>query len=77
MSSAYGHLTGRLTLTIAGNAIDLGPVQVPVTGFHDRGQLKMTANTQDVGNMVRELFAQSSAPEAEGMPVVDSRSAAS
>ena len=62
----YGHLTGQLTLTIAGNAIDLGYVQIPVTGFLDRGQLRLYANTQDVANMVRELFAQSSAPEAGG-----------
>ena len=61
--STYGHLTGQLTLTIADNAIDLGYVQVPVTGFFDRGQLRLTANTQDVARMVRELFAQSSAPE--------------
>ena len=64
--STYGHLTGQLTLTIAGNVIDLGYVQVPVTGFFDRGQLRLSANTQDVANMVRELFAQSSAPEAGG-----------
>ena len=64
--STYGHLTGQLTLTIAGNVLDLGYVQVPVTGFLDRGQLKMTANTQEVAGMVRELFAQSSAPEAGG-----------
>ena len=63
MSSTYGHLTGQLTLTIAGNVIDLGYVQVPVTGLFDRGQLRLTANTQDVARMVRELFAQSSAPE--------------
>ena len=64
MSSTYGHLTGQLTLTIADNVIDLGYVQVPVTGFLDRGQLRLSANTQDVANTVRELFAQSSAPEA-------------
>ena len=64
MSSTYGHLTGELTLTIAGNVINLGSVQVPVTGFLDRGQLKLSANTQEVAGMVRELFAQSSAPEA-------------
>ena len=64
--STYGHLTGQLTLTIAGNAIDLGYVQVPVTGFLDRGQLRLTANTQEVAATVRELFAQSSAPEAGG-----------
>ena len=66
MSSTYGHLTGQLTLTIAGNVVDLGYVQVPVTGFLDRGQLRLSANTQEVAGMVRELFAQSSAPEAGG-----------
>ena len=66
MSTTFGHLTGQLTLTIAGNAIDLGPVQVPVTGFPDRGQLTLTANMRDVADTVRELFAQSSAPEAGG-----------
>ena len=64
--STFGYLTGQLTLTIAGNVIDLGSVRVPVTGFFDRGQLKMTANTQGVANTVRELFAQSSAPETGG-----------
>ena len=62
MSSTYGHLTGQLTLTIAGNAIDLGSVQVPVTGFLDHGQvLTLTASTRDIADTVRELFAQSSA----------------
>ena len=64
----YGHLTGQLTLTIAGNAIDLGYVRVPVTGvvLDHRGKLALFANTQEVAGMVRELFAQSSAPEAGG-----------
>ena len=61
MSSTFGHLTGELILTIAGNAIDLGYVQVPVTGFFDRGRLTLTANTKDVAVRVRKLFAQSSA----------------
>ena len=64
--STFGHLTGQLTLTIAGNVIDLGPVRVPVTGVLDRGQLRLSANMQEVADMVRELFAQSSAPEAGG-----------
>ena len=60
--STFGHLTGQLTLTIAGNAIDLGSVQVPVTGFLDHGQvLTLTASTRDIADTVRELFAQSSA----------------
>ena len=65
--STYGHLTGQLTLTIAGNVIDLGSVRVPVTGFLDHGKvLTLTANTKDVADAVRELFAQSSAPEVGG-----------
>ena len=63
MSAKYGSLTGRLTLEIAGNAIDLGSVQVPVTGFPDRGQLTLTANTKDVADTVRELFRQADPPE--------------
>ena len=47
------NLTGRLTLTIAGNAIGLGVVRVPVTGFCDRGQVTPTANTKDVVDTVR------------------------
>ena len=66
MSTKFGHLTGQLTLTIGGNPVDLGSVRVPVTGFFDRGQLTLSANTQDVADTVRELFAQSSAPEAGG-----------
>lgn len=66
MSAKYGHLTGQLTLTIAGNALDLGSVQVPVTGFYDRGQLTLTANTKEIANTVRGLIAQSSAPEVGG-----------
>ena len=67
MINNFGHLTGQLTLTIAGNVIDLGSVQVPVTGFLDHGQvLTLTANTKDVADTVRELFAQSSVPEAGG-----------
>ena len=67
MSAKYGSLTGRLTLEIAGSAIDLGSVQVPVTGFLDHGQvLTLTANTKDIADAVRELFAQSSAPEVGG-----------
>ena len=63
--NTYGHLTGQLTLTIAGNVIDLGSVQVPATGFLDHEQvLTLTANTKDVADTVRELFAQSRAPEA-------------
>ena len=66
--TTYGHLTGQLTLTIAGNAIDLGSVQVPVTGvvLDHRGKLALFANTQEIADTVRELFAQSSAPEAGG-----------
>lgn len=58
MSTAFGHLNGRLTLTVAGNEIDLGYVQVPVTGFQDRGALRLSAETATIRDAVQELFRQ-------------------
>lgn len=54
--SDYGCLSGRLTLTIAGNDIDLGQVKVPVTGFQDRGFLRLQAETATIRDAVQELF---------------------
>lgn len=65
MTTKYGELAGRLTLTIAGNDIDLGSVHVPLTGFYDRGAVRLHIDTTAVGNAVRELFARSTPPEVE------------
>ena len=62
--STFGHLTGELTLTIAGNEIDLGYVQVPVTGLQDRGSLKLSADTAPLRDAVQELFNQQKEKDA-------------
>lgn len=64
--STFGHLTGQLTLTIAGNVIDLGPVQVPVTGYYDRGRVQLHLDVNDVANTIRESFNTSEPPAIEG-----------
>ena len=58
MITAFGNLKGRLTLTIAGNEIDLGYIEVPVTGFQDRGSLRLSAQTATIRDAVQELFNQ-------------------
>ena len=56
--TTYGHIYGTLTLTIAGNDIDLGRVHVPVTGFQDRGVLRLSADTASLHDVVQELLNQ-------------------
>lgn len=58
MSTTFGHLQGRLTLTIAGNEIDLGSVNVPVTGYLDRSTIRLSAQTATIRDAVQELFNQ-------------------
>lgn len=56
--TTYGYLSGRLTLTIAGNDIDLGHVKVPVTGYQQNGAIRLSAETATVRDAVQELFNQ-------------------
>ena len=58
MSTAFGHLNGRLTLTVAGNEIDMGSVQIPVTGYQQGGAIRLTADTTTIRDAVQELFNQ-------------------
>ena len=58
MITAFGHLKGQLTLTIAGNEIDLGYIEVPVAGFQDHGTLQLSARTDTIRDAVQELFNQ-------------------
>ena len=62
--STFGHLTGRLTLTLAGNEIDLGQVKVPVTGHLDRGILRLSAETATIRDAVQELLNQQKEQDA-------------
>ena len=58
MSATFGHLEGKLTLTIAGNEISLGYIEIPVTGHLDRGTVQLSAETAQVRDAVQELFRQ-------------------
>ena len=64
MSATFGHLQGKLTLTIAGNEIILGHIEVPVTGHLDRGVVRLSADTEQVRATVQELFRQQNGQEA-------------
>ena len=62
--STFGHLSGRLTLTLAGNEIDLGYVQVPVTGYQQNGTIRLSAETDTIRDAVQELFNQQKETDA-------------
>lgn len=62
MSAKYGSLTGRLTLEIAGNQIDLGSVQVPLVGYYDRGSVQLQLDVTGVADTIREIFNDSEPP---------------
>ena len=58
MSATFGYLGGELTLTIAGNEISLGYIEIPVTGCENRGTIKLSADISQVRDTVQELFRQ-------------------
>ena len=64
MSATFGYLGGELTLTIAGNDISLGYIEIPVTGHVARGTLMLSADTAQVRDAVRELFRQQEETDA-------------
>ena len=64
MSATFGHIEGKLTLTIAGNEINLGYINVPVTGYVDRGRVQLSADTDQVRGAVQELFRQQKGQDA-------------
>lgn len=65
MSAKYGSLTGRLTLEIAGNPIDLGSVQVPLVGYYDRGSVQLQLDVAEVAATIRAIFNDSEPPAIE------------
>jgi len=62
--TTFGHLSGRLTLTLAGNEIDLGHVQIPVTGYQHGGDIRLSAETATIRDAVQELFNQQKEQDA-------------
>lgn len=64
MRTTFGYLQGKLTLAIAGQAIDLGHIKIPVTGYLDNGKLQLLAETAQVRDAVQELFGQQKGQDA-------------
>ena len=56
MSATFGELTGRLTIEIGGQKVELGNIRVPVVGYVDGGIVRLTADLYAVRNAVQETF---------------------
>ena len=55
MSATFGELTGRLTLEIGGQKVDLGNIRVPVVGYADGCIVRLTADLYAVREAVESL----------------------
>ena len=56
MSATFGELTGRLTIEIGGQKVELGNIRVPVVGYVDGRIVRLTADLHAVRAAVEELF---------------------
>ena len=56
MSATFGELTGRLTLEIGNQSVDLGSVRVPITGYTEGYRIRMNADLNEVRAFVQEVF---------------------
>ena len=56
MSATFGELTGRLTIEIGGQKVELGNIRVPVVGYADGSIVRLTADLYAVRAAVEELF---------------------
>ena len=56
MTAKFGELTGRLTIEIGGQKVELGNIRVPVVGYADGGTVRLTADLRAVRAAVEELF---------------------
>ena len=56
MTAKFGELTGRLTIEIGGQKVELGNIRVPVVGYVDGRIVRLTADLYAVRAAVEELF---------------------
>ena len=56
MSATFGELTGRLTIEIGGQKVELGNIRVPVVGYVDGHIVRLTADLYAVRETVESLF---------------------
>ena len=55
MTATFGELTGRLTIEIGGQKVDLGNIRVPVVGYADGCIVRLTADLYAVREAVESL----------------------
>ena len=55
MSATFGELTGRLTIEIGGQKVELGNIRVPVVGYADGSIVRLTADLYAVREAVESL----------------------
>ena len=56
MTAEFGELTGKLTLTVGDQSVDLGSVRVPITGYTEGYRIRMNADLNEVRAFVQEVF---------------------
>ena len=56
MTAKFGELTGKLTLTVGNQSVDLGNVRVPITGYTEGYRIRMNADLNEVRALVQEVF---------------------
>lgn len=56
MSAEYGTISGRLTITIAGQSVDIGSVKVPMKGRVNGSEIVLSANLAAVRDTVEEIL---------------------
>ena len=49
-------MTGKLTLTVGNQSVDLGNVRVPITGYTEGYRIRMNADLNEVRAFVQEVF---------------------
>ena len=56
MTAKFGELTGKLTLTVGNQSVDLGSVRVPITGYTEGYRIRLNADLNEVRDFVQEFF---------------------
>ena len=56
MSATFGELTGRLTIEIGGQKVDLGNIRIPITGYTEGYRIRLNADLNEVRDFVQEVF---------------------
>ena len=59
----FGTVRGELTLTIAGTAVGLGAIEVPLRGYVSGSTLRLSVDVGEIRDAVEALFDNSAKKE--------------